>query len=85
MDQKYFDEHKKITLQNFINTSIGNCFGVEKDILGFINMYLESNLPIPDMDDKKYYINDNWIKVVDLFNKEKVAYDRDNKLKSLGI
>jgi hypothetical protein len=81
MDKKYFDEHKKITLQNFINTSIRNCFEVEKDILDFINMYLESNLPIPDMEDKKISINGNWIKVIDLFNQEK----RDNKLKDLGI
>ena len=81
MDKKYFDEQKEITLRSFINTSIRNCFEVEKDILDFINMYLESNLPIPDMEDKKISINGNWIKVIDLFNQEK----RDNKLKDLGI
>jgi oligoribonuclease (3'-5' exoribonuclease) len=79
MDKKYFDEHKERALQSFINTSISNCFEVEKDILDFINMYLESNLPIPDMEDKKISINGNWIKVIDLFNQEK----RDNKLKDL--
>lgn len=81
MDKKYFDEHLHIALHNFITNVIGSPFRNDKDKLDFINMYLESNLPIPEgLKDHNTYMSDNYvISIMDLFTREK----RNKKLGDL--
>lgn len=82
MDKKYFDEHLHIALHNFITSSLSSPFFNDKDKLDFINMYLSSNLPIPDsIKEHKTYMSGGGtsLSIMTLFNQEK----RDRKLDDL--
>ena len=84
MDKKYFDDHLHIALHNFITQSICNSFSTDKEKMDFVEMYLDSNLPIPDnIKDHNTYMSSSGtsVSLMTLFKQ----LNRDKKLKDLGI